>query len=65
MSFFIAAGILVMFGLGLMLYNYIERPDNDSGPQNAYNAGERPEYHPHWPPENERLSHQMRRWWEL
>jgi len=63
-GFFIAIGILLLCGLAIMLWNYVERPTNDSGPTGAYGRTLR-EHHTPWPPENERLSHKFRRWWEL
>jgi hypothetical protein len=65
MGYFIAVGVLMLAGFLLMLCNYVERPHNDCGQQSAYNAGQRPEFHPDWPPENARFMHKFRRWWEL
>ena len=62
MGYYIALGIAVLMGFVTMLINFIERPDNDSGWQR--NRQEQ-EWHPRWPPENERLSHKLRRWWEI
>lgn len=64
MAYLLALGALALFGFILMLRNYIERPDNDSGYTGGLNARQSAEFHPSWPPENERLSHQMLKWWE-
>jgi hypothetical protein len=63
--FFLAVGFLIIFGLVLMFFNYIERPfDNDSGYTGGLNVQQSAEHHPQWPVEMERLNHKLRRWWE-
>lgn len=61
---YIAVGIIAVSGIAVMLYNFVERPDNDSGNTGSMNNRQSAEHHPLWPPENERLSHKMRKWWE-
>lgn len=61
-GFFICLGIASIGGLIAMVMNFVERPDNDSGPDSL--IGGRREHNFEWPPENERLSHKFRRWWE-
>lgn len=65
LGFFVALGIAAVVGLVVMLLNFVERPTNESGRTGpGYNAQQSREWHPRWPPENERLSHKFRRWWE-
>lgn len=65
LGFFIAVGIIIFGGIIVMLCNFIERPTNDGGAAGDGFVSGRRENHPVWPPENERLSHKFRRWWEL
>jgi len=51
MGFFIAVAVLALLGFGLMLWNFIDLPqDNDSGPQ-CYGLMEA-DWHPRLPPGN-------------
>jgi hypothetical protein len=59
----VAMLILALVGFLLMLFNYIERPDNNSGISSQYFLGRR-EWHPKWPEQNEIYSHKYLRWWE-
>jgi hypothetical protein len=62
---FVSLGILALGGFALMLANFIERPNNDSGGTQFGMSGRQwREWNAPWPPENERLSHKLRRWWE-
>jgi len=58
-------GIFAWVGFAIMLCSYIERPTNNSGSAGDGFVSGRRTWHPRWPPENERLSHSYRRWWEL
>jgi hypothetical protein len=64
MRIFVAIAILAAVGFVLMWRNFVERPtSNNSGPHRL--VGGRQEWHAKWPPENERFSHLLRKWWEL
>lgn len=64
-GFYIALGVVAIVGIVVMIFNFVERPTNNSGAAGDGFVSGRRENHPHWPPENERLSHKMRRWWEI